>query len=336
MHHTPFYHLSCFLTWTIVATAHANSSSQRSAVLPITAIEYGTSHVVEIQLGSQSVNVTIDTGSSNLYVVDSTYECYALSNTSVFGPQVPKAKCGFADTTYKPSSTFQSVASEWMGINYASGNIVGPAGTDMLQLGGITIPHQLFGLANSSSEGLGNPAASGLLGLAWPGASFVHPSDTVAKTNAQLWENRLLYDTTSVNVAKVAGRPYFALAIGRTPLGSDIPAFGEQVGPMTGGCTHTDTCTCRWISLLWNPPSRASWRICNRTGGNHEVARACMAQWNGKKHILGNYCPVHGMGRENQYRSLSSRHRFRDSNSCSSCFDRFENQRRFRSSGHSV
>ena len=227
MYSLPSYCYLFLFTGNFLAVASAASdSSASSAVLPLIADDFGTSHAVEIKVGEQALNVTVDTGSANLWIVETGYHCYNVSSTAVFGPQVNTAECGFSPNTFKPSSTFKPVDGDWMGIYYASGNIIGPAGEDTVSIGGVSIPQQLLGVANGTTVGLGGPIITGLMGLAWPAASFIHPADFTVNSSVELWNERWAYDTVAINAAKNAAQPYFALAIERTPLGQE-GGFGK-------------------------------------------------------------------------------------------------------------
>ena len=258
---------SCLFLATILPIGvHAGGSNEQSAVLPIYATSYGTAHVVEVEVGASKYNLTIDTGSANLYIIDSNYTCCAISNTSVFGSEVSKSQCAYAKTTFTPSSAFRTVNSKYMGINYASGNTIGPAVKDTVKLGAMSIPEQLFGLSNSSTAGLGTPGTNGLIGFAWPGASFVHPSNFTAHTPNQLFEEREYYDTVSKNIGKYAAGGYFALALDRTPLGQR----GGSGKPLARIRPLKFADFRRRISVSRNAPSCASRRVRDRESPRYQ------------------------------------------------------------------
>ncbi|KAH7918206.1 acid protease [Leucogyrophana mollusca] len=101
-----------------------------------------------------SFDVLLDTGSSNLWV----------AGTSCGSPcsQITV----FDDAS---SSTFESSHMDF-GVSYGDGAVSGSFGQDVVQMGGFTLPDQMFGVVDQipSASLLGNPPTlSGFLGLGW-------------------------------------------------------------------------------------------------------------------------------------------------------------------------
>jgi hypothetical protein len=122
-----------------------------------------------ISLGTppQNFQVVLDTGSSNLWVVDNTCtddECDGLDNP-LFGPHWQKEKYNRdASSTYKPDGRdFE--------IYYGSGSCYGNLVVDTLTLAGLTVKNQTFGAATGIAQVFGYFPIDGILGLGWPAIS---------------------------------------------------------------------------------------------------------------------------------------------------------------------
>ncbi|KIJ65164.1 hypothetical protein HYDPIDRAFT_131498 [Hydnomerulius pinastri MD-312] len=98
-----------------------------------------------------SFDVILDTGSSDLWVADTSCQtgCSRIA--------------AFDSTT---SSTFQNL-SQPFSITYGSGAAAGSLAQDDVQMAGFSVPNQVFAAVNQVSSGLLNSPVSGLLGLAW-------------------------------------------------------------------------------------------------------------------------------------------------------------------------
>ncbi|CAI5450849.1 unnamed protein product [Caenorhabditis angaria] len=114
---------------------------------------------ISIGTPPQTVTVVLDTGSSNLWVIDS------MCNTDACnGITYPKHKFNTA-----ASSSF-SKENKKFSISYGSGSCSGYLAKDTLIIGGgLTVEQQEFGVANSLDEVFAYQPVDGILGLAWPG-----------------------------------------------------------------------------------------------------------------------------------------------------------------------
>ncbi|XP_041955565.1 pepsin A-like [Alosa sapidissima] len=112
-----------------------------------------------ISLGTppQSFRVIFDTGSSNLWV-PSVYctSSSACKNHRKFNPDV--------------SSTFKSTT-EPVQIQYGTGSMTGILGYETLEVGGITVNNQIFGLTETEGQFMQYMTWDGILGLAFPSIS---------------------------------------------------------------------------------------------------------------------------------------------------------------------
>ncbi|EGT51351.1 CBN-ASP-1 protein [Caenorhabditis brenneri] len=123
---------------------------------------YDDFYLGNITLGTpaQPATIVLDTGSSNLWVID------AACNT--------QACNGYPDSGYKKqkfdttkSSTFTKETRKFS-IQYGSGSCNGYLGTDTVSFGGLTIKTQEFGVATHLAEVFGYQPVDGILGLGWP------------------------------------------------------------------------------------------------------------------------------------------------------------------------
>ncbi|CAD6196128.1 unnamed protein product [Caenorhabditis auriculariae] len=108
----------------------------------------------------QTVTIVLDTGSSNLWVIDAACTSQACNGY----PNSGYTKHKF-DTT--KSSTFQTETKKFS-IQYGSGSCSGHLGKDTITFGGLTVQTQEFGVANHLAEVFGYQPVDGILGLGWP------------------------------------------------------------------------------------------------------------------------------------------------------------------------
>ena len=193
-----------------VQVAHASVS----AVLPLTSSAYGTSLSLEVTIGNQTFNLLPDTGSADLWVLAAGWKCYA-GQPSISGKTSPESACQFGVGTYTKSSTFEPITDSWLGEHYGAGDIVATLGYDNVEIGGISVPHQEFGMTNATNQVDDNQAV-GILGLSSAALTSAHPANYSASTALQLLSNRLWYETVLNGMTKQGMDPYFAFALDRT------------------------------------------------------------------------------------------------------------------------
>ncbi|KAI6238481.1 Protein CBR-ASP-1 [Aphelenchoides fujianensis] len=112
-------------------------------------------YVGNITLGTppQPFQVQLDTGSSNLWVVDVSCQIDQCN-----GQDHPLAE---KSSTYKPNGTF-------FDIEYGTGEVSGELSTDTLVVAGLTVPDQVFGRGTAVKDPFGYFPLDGILGLGWP------------------------------------------------------------------------------------------------------------------------------------------------------------------------
>jgi hypothetical protein len=139
----------------VVAEARASGSDQLIDW-------YDNFYLSNITLGTPPQQFTIvpDTGSSNLWVIDTT--CTAQRCTGY--PNSGWAKRRFDRTA---SSTFVD-SPQTFSIQYGSGSCSGRIGTDVLSFAGMSIQNQKWGYATVIADVFGYQPIDGIMGLGWP------------------------------------------------------------------------------------------------------------------------------------------------------------------------
>lgn len=108
----------------------------------------------------QFTNIVLDTGSSNLWVIDAACKSQACK--------------GYPDSGYTKNQYDSSKSSTWVkdgqrfSIQYGSGSCSGYLGDDTCSFGGLTIKDQKFGVSQTIAEVFGYQPVDGILGLGWP------------------------------------------------------------------------------------------------------------------------------------------------------------------------
>ncbi|XP_039656929.1 pepsin A-like [Perca fluviatilis] len=108
--------------------------------------------VISIGTPPQSFSVIFDTGSSNLWVPSVYCSSQACQNHNKFNPQ--------------QSSTFKW-GSESLSIQYGTGSMTGHLAVDTVEVGGISVANQVFGISQTEAPFMANMVADGILGLAF-------------------------------------------------------------------------------------------------------------------------------------------------------------------------
>ncbi|XP_063064459.1 pepsin A-like [Engraulis encrasicolus] len=109
--------------------------------------------VISIGTPPQSFTVIFDTGSSNLWVPSVKCSSPACNNHRKFNPQ--------------SSSTFQATQQSFY-LQYGRGKLTGVLGYDNVEVGGIPVKHQSFGLSEAEGSTFDSSEADGILGLGFP------------------------------------------------------------------------------------------------------------------------------------------------------------------------
>lgn len=131
-------------------------------VAPLVDIDIDASYAATVQIGTpaQNFDVIMDTGSSDLWVLDSSCSYCANAGLTVFNMD--------------KSSTLQTSSSPFK-VSYGSGDVAGRIATETVSMAGFTVTNQPFGLvdeavgstASGQQTSLIDAPLSGLMGLAF-------------------------------------------------------------------------------------------------------------------------------------------------------------------------
>ncbi|KAK4937405.1 hypothetical protein LTR10_021942 [Elasticomyces elasticus] len=144
-------------------------------------------YVLPITVGGQTLNLEIDTGSSDTWLIQSGYECYyTFDNSSqTFTESENSSFCNWT-STFTPTEDFAIIPNLHQLTCYGSGVptrhcMYGPLGYSNVTINGLEVPHQIIGAPNESSNPLqGLPDYSGIIGLGFSGGTMAHKSSTNA------------------------------------------------------------------------------------------------------------------------------------------------------------
>ncbi|CAL8368398.1 unnamed protein product [Lota lota] len=151
--------------------------------------------VVSIGTPPQSFSVIFDTGSSNLWVPSVYCTSQACNNHRKFNPQ--------------QSTTFQW-GSEALSIQYGTGSMTGHLAVDTVEVGGITVANQVFGISRTEAPFMANMVADGILGLAFQSIA----SDNVVP----VFDNMVAQDLVS--------QPLFSVYLSSNNQDGSVVVFG--------------------------------------------------------------------------------------------------------------
>ncbi|KAK6049142.1 eukaryotic aspartyl protease, partial [Cooperia oncophora] len=108
----------------------------------------------------QTTTLVLDTGSSNLWVIDAACKTAACNGQPSSGYTKHKFDTTKSSTFTKETRTFS--------IQYGSGSCNGYLGIDVVAFAGLSIPKQEFGVATTLADVFGYQPVDGILGLGWP------------------------------------------------------------------------------------------------------------------------------------------------------------------------
>lgn len=186
----------------------------------------GTSYIAHVTVGTQTVPLLVDTGSSDLWVAPSSFLC--LDET---GGEVEQSTCGFP-VLYEGTFSGGTVPDEYFSIVYGNGQFVyGPYGFEAVSLGGITVPYQQIALPSEGHIQVSSGDYAGLLGLAYPAMVPARkgkkPRPAAGNTDPFVEHDTWLFSAIKKNLTE----PLFSMALdidggGLLSIGSivDVPA----------------------------------------------------------------------------------------------------------------
>ncbi|KAJ3579602.1 hypothetical protein NPX13_g965 [Xylaria arbuscula] len=220
MHHKTVFFSLGLLPSLLLCAAHPGRRDTTNLV-PLTATNApdGNFFDVELTIGGNAFKFLADTGSSDLWVAHTGFQCFDSSNnTKLASPDV----CRYENVAkYDPatSATFSKVKNETFGVHYGNGIAIGAVGTEQVKLANFTVPRQTFGVADRISTP-SDGGSSGILGLGYPILTSAHPGPTVANDTISLLSNKVIYDPLLIHLYKLGYIPaWFSLALERLPRG---------------------------------------------------------------------------------------------------------------------
>ncbi|KAJ2893266.1 hypothetical protein GGI21_005452, partial [Coemansia aciculifera] len=127
--------------------------------LPVKEYGYGIEYYGEVGVGTppQIFKLDLDTGSGDVWLAGQ--QCEVCARHRKFNP--------------KKSSTYKAEGRKW-GISYGDGSFAaGYTIRDTVNIGNLTVPNQVIGLATNESHAYQVDTVDGLLGLSYSGVSFI-------------------------------------------------------------------------------------------------------------------------------------------------------------------
>ncbi|CAN8097552.1 unnamed protein product [Discula destructiva] len=190
---------------------------------------HGASYIAQVTVGKETVPMLIDTGSSDTWVVPSSFNCLDSE-----GMPTDQSRCGFP-IFVEESFSGGAVQNEYLSIFYANKQYAyGQYGLESVSLGGVTIPNQQIALLSEGYIEVSSGDFAGILGLGYPamvaGRKGDKPKQYVNNTDPMI-----TYDTWFINAVKQnLMAPLFSMALdmdggGLLAIGGivDVPIYGE-------------------------------------------------------------------------------------------------------------
>ncbi|KAF2663228.1 acid protease [Microthyrium microscopicum] len=177
----------------------------------------GQEYLTEIKFEGTPLQLIVDTGSSDTWLIESSFQC-----TDANSQAVSQATCNFGPTYPGTFSAEEEIPNVNFNIGYGDGEFVtGVFGKADIEIAGITVPQQTAALGTSAYWN-GDGISSGLLGLAYPGLT----SEYQGSDPNQDGTTRITYDPIFTNMYKQGlSSAMFSMAIERGTGGGYI-AFG--------------------------------------------------------------------------------------------------------------
>ncbi|KAL3431237.1 aspartic peptidase domain-containing protein [Aspergillus tetrazonus] len=127
-------------------------------------VEGDASYVSPITIGGQELTITFDTGSSDVWVVNTLLPKDSIEGQTAFDPS--------------KSTTYKKMTGSTFNITYGDDSYAyGPVGTDTINVGGVTVTSQAIGLPTAvASSILEDTHSNGLVGLGFSSLNTVKPT----------------------------------------------------------------------------------------------------------------------------------------------------------------
>lgn len=211
---------------------------------------FGPSYIAHVTVGTKTVPLLVDTGSSDIWVVPNNFDCLDADSHGI-----EQAACGFPSYV---ENTFSGgvVPDNYLSIVYGNGQFThGPYGIESITLGGITVPNQQIALPSEGYIKVASGDFSGIFGLGYPGMVAARagkrPQARINNTDPMA-----AYDTWFVNAVKQnLTAPLFSMAL--EIEGGGLLAIGGVVDvPIQGDFASTAILV---VSFLFDIVDISSW-----------------------------------------------------------------------------
>ncbi|USW47283.1 Putative aspartic peptidase A1 family, aspartic peptidase, active [Septoria linicola] len=188
---------------------------------PLIAVEGGQVFLADVTVGGEPFQVVIDTGSSDLWLAVSGFQCF----DPVTRASLEQSLCEFG-SPYDPSLSvsFTTVPNQNFNISYADGEYLnGGLGLDTFSMAGIEVPKQQFGVVDIAAW-YGDGISSGLIGFAYRTLTSAYAG---TDPRADVRGRPIPYTPLFVNMYEQQNVPaIFSIAIDRNTSTGGVLALG--------------------------------------------------------------------------------------------------------------
>ena len=196
---------------------NGNHSNGVYGLTPVNYVASDAALTAYLQIGTQSFQAQIDTGSSDTWVIGQNFQC--LDGTTQ-APE-PESVCNFGPA-YTISPTFKRIRDENFHISYGDGTTeTGIYGKEKVTIAGIPVQNQQIAVVDHAAE-VADGETSGLIGLAFPSTTAAYAGTDPTKDTERIPYNPIL--TNMFSKGYVA--PVFSLALKRSSITSGVAAGG--------------------------------------------------------------------------------------------------------------
>ncbi|OCF39865.1 hypothetical protein I317_06359 [Kwoniella heveanensis CBS 569] len=169
-------------------------------------------HAVSITLGGQAVKLYLDTGSSNIWLIDTDFQCIDID-----GHVISKDTCRFVDSGFDVRTAGGAkIDPSFFNTGYAGGEyMIGVGWTSDAEFNGVTIKDQIFGVVDRA-HWAGDGYTSGLFGL---GSLYTNQIYTNSSTVPVGDDSRVVFPNPVTEAWKQGlSNEYHTLALNRVPF----------------------------------------------------------------------------------------------------------------------
>jgi len=163
----------------------------------------------EMKFNNQSVQMVVDTGSSDTWVVGSKFQCQDPTSKKI----IPESECLFGSTyNYAQSKSFQKIPNQNFNISYLDGEyLTGIFGKENVTLAGISVNQQIAVV--DKAAWFGDSFTSGLVGLAYPAITSAYNGTDPTKDSPKstirynpifttMWQNKIVSSIFSIALTR--------------------------------------------------------------------------------------------------------------------------------------